>query len=115
MGVTPGPLPPATLLMQRIKLLAPTRVSNGAGGWTTTYAEAAEVNGQVYEVSSARGNMEELIAGAPSDVSFVDVLLDLTGVAFNGDYRLEDPSGQQYEVFRIRHQLPLSIITARAV
>lgn len=110
MGLVPG-----ALLMQRIKLLSPTRVSNGAGGFTTTYAETAEVNGQIHEVTSARGSMEELIAGAPTDIRFVEAVLDLQNATLTGDMRFEAPDGTQYEVFRIRPSEGFARVTGRAV
>jgi hypothetical protein len=106
---------PGGLLMQRLKLLGPTRVPNGAGGYATTYAEVAQTNGQIHEVTSARGNMEELIGGQPTDLQFVDAVLDLTGVSLTGQMRVEDPDGVQYEVFRIRSSGAFARVTLRKV
>ena len=105
---------PAGLMRQQLTVLRATRTSNGAGGWTNTWASVGTVNGSV--TARERGNRDEDVeAMQPTELEVVDILADGTVVTIGGKDRIEDPDGRTYELLTLTRQGPLVKAVGRSV
>lgn len=101
------------LLRERVILKTASRVSNGAGGWTSTWADAATVDGRVVTPSVRR--REELAAGRPADEVVVDLILDGRQGAVTAAQRAVLADGRVFELIRVDRQGDLVMAAGRQV
>lgn len=102
------------LLRERVILKTASRVSNGAGGWTSTWADAATVDGRVVTPSGRR--REELAAGGrPADEVVVDLILDGRQGAVTAAQRAVLADGRVFELIRVDRQGDLVMAAGRQV
>lgn len=104
---------PAGLLNELLTVLAPTRVTNNAGGWTDTWNAAGTVRGSV---SARRRSTMEVVAGSqPSDVALADIYCDTSVVPVTGKDRIQQADGTVWELVAATHQGTLLFAMGRAV
>ncbi len=103
------------LLTERLDLLAPTRVRDGSGGWTETWAVQATVNGVVYSDWHTTPG-ENLEGAAPTTEVRNQILLDAQGVTPTPGWRIRRADGATtYEIVLFQPQGTLLLCVGRKV
>lgn len=103
---------PAGVLRDTLTVLRASRVSNGAGGWTDTWASVGTVRGAITARPASRD--ETLEAGAPSGQELVDVVLDDSPVGLRSSDRVRNTDGD-FELITLTRQAALVVAVGRKV
>lgn len=103
------------LLRQRLTVLAPTAVSNGAGGRTNTWASVGQAQGEVGDGPGSLGGMEKLVGEQPIGAELVRIILDSRETDVQAKHRIQDPDGRVYEVLRLNRNSTFVEIIGRRV
>jgi head-tail adaptor len=105
---------PSGLLSDTVTLQSFTLVSNGAGGFTKTWTDVANVQAKLVMLTSQ--SVQEALAGEqPSDAELVECWLNAQNVNVTGGMRFRDSAGSEYEIVGMRKQGPLVRAIGRKV
>lgn len=104
---------PYGLLRSRIRLLAPTRAANGAGGFTTSYVQVAVIRGE--RTQSKREAVEKTTGGQPRVSEEVELNLDTRAHRIDSSYRVQTDDGLTYEILSLTDQGGIAYARGRRV
>lgn len=103
-----------SILTERVTVLRATRVSNGAGGFSDTWASIGDTWGKLTAVVSTAGR-ERSIGGGVTAAELYEAVLDRLETEAAVKDRLRDAGDREYEVLAAHRQGRYLIVSCREV